>query len=115
MHPILRKAFQTELEKGKGYLQQRSFSDAYYHFERAHILGQCFVWPHFVSHCYFLKLGILKQDPHEIIGQIIRIIGGTIGSAINKVPVGNTGGSNVSPIASMPIPKDLQVLLNLSK
>jgi hypothetical protein len=33
-------------------------------------------------------------------------------SLIGRVPTGNTGGANVSPEQPMPIPADLQRLLN---
>ena len=34
-------------------------------------------------------------------------------SFINHVPLGNTGGANVPPLKRMPIPKDIEKLLDI--
>ena len=39
------------------------------------------------------------------------IIGGFVGSLLGKVPVGNSGGADVSAFAEMPIPEDLREIL----
>ena len=45
-------------------------------------------------------------------GQLMRIVGGFFMSLVGRVPNGNTGGANVSVEQPMPIPTDLQRLLN---
>ena len=42
------------------------------------------------------------------LGQIVRIVLGMLGSAIGIVPVGNTGGTDVSMFKRMPIEAELQ-------
>ena len=45
-------------------------------------------------------------------GQIVRIVLGTLGSAVGLVPVGNTGGTNVSMFKRMPIAPELQISID---
>lgn len=58
-----------------------------------------------------LKIGWKQRDVVEITGQIPRIVGSLLFSRI-WVPSGNTGGARVPPFKSMPIPEDLQILLD---
>ena len=106
----LKQKFHQELLQGKNAFRQQQLSQAFYHFERAHILGQPHYPRHVISHYWILRVGIKKADVKEIFGQIIRIIG-SIGSLFGKYPVGNTGGANISPFKSMPIPEDLKPYL----
>jgi hypothetical protein len=46
-----------------------------------------------------------------VLGQIVRIVLGILGSTIGVVPVGNTGGSNVGMFARMPIEPELQDII----
>jgi len=62
-----------------------------------------------------LRIGWRRRDLREVIGQLLRIPGGLIGSALGRVPRGNTGGSNVSAFLEMPIPPDLSELLLLDR
>ncbi|MES2691453.1 MAG: DUF3703 domain-containing protein, partial [Bacteroidota bacterium] len=43
----------------------------------------------------------------EIIGQIPRLLVGGVKSFVGKIPVGNTGGSGIPPLRSLPIEKDI--------
>lgn len=67
--------------------------------------------PH--AHLGMLRIDWRRRDVREIIGQLLRIPGGVIGSAIGRVPRGNTGGSRMSAFQPMPIPPDLGDLLRL--
>lgn len=111
MKQALKQAFQQEMEKAQGFYQQSKFEQSFYHLERAHILGQSYIIPHILSHWWMLKLGFKLGNNKEIIGQIMRILASILFSRI-WVPKGNTGGANVSPIKPMPIPDDLNKLLN---
>ena len=42
----------------------------------------------------------------------MRLVLGVLGSAVGKVPVGNTGGSNVSMFKRMPIEPELQDIID---
>lgn len=59
-----------------------------------------------------LSWGMRNRKPREIIGQITRILGAAVATPIGWVPIGNTGGANISPFKPMPIPQDLQAILD---
>jgi hypothetical protein len=58
-----------------------------------------------------LKVGFRKRNFKEVFGQVTRIIASILFSNI-WAPSGNTGGTDVNPFKSMPIPDNLKVLLN---
>ena len=60
--------------------------------------------------------GVKQKDFREVVGQILRIIGALLLTSIRGVPEGNTGGSNVSPINSMPVdPKFAAIIKNAKR
>ncbi len=111
MNSILREAFDFEMDRALSLMAEKEFSESFSCLERAHILGQNFVWPHTLSHLYMLKVGILKRDWKEVIGQLFRLPLGLLGSFVGIVPTGNTGGSNVSAFIKMDIPEDLREIM----
>jgi hypothetical protein len=56
-----------------------------------------------------LRFAIEKRDWSEVLGQILRTILAPLGPLTGRLPVGNTGRSNVSAFAPMPVPDDLQL------
>lgn len=100
-------AFTQEMARAKHAYQNADYSMAFYHLERAHILGQQYTIPHTVSHVWMWKVGWKQGDAREVIGQIPRILASLLISRL-WVPLGNTGGANVSPFKAMPIPNDLR-------
>ncbi len=84
---------------------------AFSHLERAHILGQTSTVEHVRVHWHMFLWGIRQRDVRESLGQLLRIAGAAIGTAIGLVPQGNTGGTNVTPLKSMPIPPELAALI----
>lgn len=115
MHPTLAAAFDAEILYAERALDNNDLAEAFSHLERAHVLGQWYVRPHLIAHLGMLRIGWRLRDVREIVGQVIRIPGGVIGSAIGRVPRGNTGGSRVSAFQSLPIPPDLKELLALDR
>ncbi|CUS38195.1 conserved hypothetical protein [Candidatus Nitrospira nitrificans] len=111
MHPELRRAYETEMTKAVGQYDAGDFRLAFSHLERAHILGQSFSIEHARSHWWMLKVGWKRRDIVEITGQIPRMLGALLFSRM-WVPIGNPGGARVPPFQSMPIPEDLQRLLD---
>jgi len=111
MNIIIKAAFKKELNIGKQYYAQKLYYKAFPFFERSHILGQKYVVPHTISHLWMLKIGFKTKNIKEIIGQLIRIPMGIIGSLVGIVPIGNTGGSDISITKSPPIPKDLREII----
>jgi len=107
----LRAAWAAELDAARS---ARSTGDAraeWVHLERAHILSQPMVGAHVRTHVAMFASALRRRDRHELIGQLFRVIVAAPGSMTGKYPVGNTGGSDVSAFAPMPIPEDLQPLL----
>lgn len=81
------------------------------HLERAHILSQYSTRDHVAVHMAMLRWGLRQRDWRETAGQVVRIVGAATKTAIGWVPVGNTGGANVSPIKPMPLPDDLAEII----
>ena len=111
MQQQLREAFCSEMSKAIHLYNNNELDSAFYHLERAHILGQSYIIPHTKSHWWMLKVGFRKRNFREILGQVTRIIASILFSKI-WVPLGNTGGANVNPLKSMPIPDDLKKFLD---
>jgi Protein of unknown function (DUF3703) len=102
-----RQAFARELGLGRSELRAGAFESARHHLERAHVLGQREVVPHVHAHLLLLELELRQHQPRAALGQVVRIALGALGSALGRVPTGNTGGSDVSMFRLMPIPADL--------
>ena len=115
MHPRLRTAYDSELQSARRALDTNDLATAFEHLERAHILGQWYVGAHTRAHLGMLRVGWRRRDSREIVGQLLRIPGAIIGSALGRVPRGNTGGSNVSAFLEMPISPELKELLLLDR
>jgi hypothetical protein len=58
-----------------------------------------------------LRWGMAQWNPREVAGQVLRIVAAATKTAFGWIPVGNTGGANVSPIKPMPLPADLAVII----
>lgn len=84
---------------------------AFRHLERAHVLGQSSTAQHVRSHWHMFIWGIRSKSLRETLGQIVRMVGAATKTAVGLVPSGNTGGSNVSPFKSLPVPQDLATIL----
>lgn len=103
-----KQVFRQEMDLAKGCYAARQWEQTIHHLERAHIVGQRYFWGHLVSHLWMLRVARVRKDGREAVGQIKRLLAAPLGYVFGWVPVGNTGGANVSPIQPMPIPQDLQ-------
>lgn len=108
MNPMIKAAFEEEMKIAKEAYARAEWDQCFRSLERAHILGQRNAITHTVSHWWMLKVGLRRSDPHEVLGQIPRFLFGGLASITGRVPLGNTGGSNVGIMTPMPIPKELQ-------
>lgn len=107
--------YQKELSRYKIFLDSGQLEQAWYHLERAHILGQTYPKEHSYVHWKMLQFGFAIKSWKEIKGQILRLIFGGVKSFIGKIPVGNSGGANVPPLQPMEIPMDLTNILDTYK
>lgn len=80
---------------------------AFAHLERAHVLGQASTREHVRVHFRMLIWSIRHRRLGELAGQVVRVIGAAALTPMGVVPIGNTGGANVSPWRRMAIPPDL--------
>lgn len=76
--------------------------------ERAHIISQPYLGPHLANHWAMFGLAISQRDWREAVGQIARLALAPLGSLTGRIPVGNTGRSNVSAFQPMPIADELR-------
>jgi hypothetical protein len=111
----LNKFFQKELAQAETLFEQDNFFQSWQHLERAHILGQPYPYHHSLVHWRMLLFGIKTKNTREIIGQVPRLLVGGVKSFVGVVPVGNTGGANVPPLQAMPIPDELQKIIEQSR
>ena len=94
---------ENELAKANEAEQKGDYLSAFKYLENAHVLGQASTYWHVKVHYLMMRWGVRQKDFNDVVGQIIRIIGSAVLTKIKGVPVGNTGGSDVSPVKVMPI------------
>ena len=94
---------------------QRDQIGGFKHLERAHVIGQESTVQHVRVHWHMLLFSLRTRNPHEAFGQMFRIAGAATKTAIGLVPKGNTGGSDISPFKKLPIPADLQEIIDSAK
>ena len=108
----IRPAVQAELDAARAEETHGHFYSAFLRLERAHVLGQSATAQHVRVHWLMLKHGLRIRDGRETAGQVLRIAGAATKTPLGIYPKGNTGGVNVSPIKSMPVPDDLAAILS---
>lgn len=111
MSTALDQAYAGEMAQAKARFARGEFVVAFRHLERAHILGQRNTWRHVESHVWMLRVGWAERRANEVVGQLFRIPAALLFSRL-WVPVGNTGGANVSAFLPMPVPEDLSALVD---
>ena len=79
--------------------------------ERAHVLGQRDFWRHLRIHLAMLRVALTLNDRREVRGQVLRICLTPWGHLARRLPRGNTGASDVSVFAPMPVSSELEQLL----
>lgn len=110
----LKYYYERELDLYRSAYKCGNLNMAWHYLERAHVIGQNYPYAHSYVHWKMLQFGFRIKSRKEIIGQIPRLIFGGIKSFVGKVPTGNTGGSNVPPLKSLPIDADIQKIFDSS-
>ena len=80
--------------------------------ERAHIVAQPYLALHLASHWAMLGFALRERDFREARGQCLRLALVPFGAISGRLPIGNTGRSNVSAFRPMPIRQDLLARMN---
>lgn len=112
MNPIRRAAFDNEIALAKELIAEGELEASVPHLERAHIIGQAFVVPHATSHWLMLTVEYRRRRVMAVVGQTARILLGMLGSAVGLVPIGNTGGTDISMFKRLPIESELQNIID---
>lgn len=107
MTPSLKAAFECEMVEARRCYRGGPLDQAFSHLEIAHVLGQRHVVPHIRTHWLMLKIGLRRRSAVEVFGQAVRIVLGALGSAVGVVPIGNTGGTDISMFKRLPIAEDI--------
>ena len=108
MKSNIKAAFVREMAYARSAEAAGDVALAKRHLERAHILGQRGYLTHMKTHFHMLRLALKQSDAREARGQILRLIGAGPFHIAGWVPIGNTGGADVSPTLPMPMPADFQ-------
>lgn len=110
----IRPFVQYELDAAARREVRGEFSTAFAHLERAHVLGQASTVEHVRVHWAMFCWALRQNVATEAIGQAWRIAGALLKTWL-WVPVGNTGGSSVSGFKPMPVPMELQRLIDVAR
>lgn len=111
MNAILRMTFEQEITLARQHWAAGEMLRAFAHLERAHVLGQRHFIPHLRTHAWMLRVGWARRDGREMVGQIVRLLLTPLGHLTGRLPIGNTGGANVSAFKPLPIAEDLAEIL----
>ena len=104
---LRRRLLNEELARHRLATRQGDAAASWHALERAHILAQSALGDHLRVHLAMLAHAVRTRDPGEAVGQILRILLAPIGALTGRLPIGNTGRSNVSAFAPMRVPADL--------
>ena len=107
----LRAAWSDERAAARAARGRGDVAAEWHHLERAHILSQPMAGAHVRTHLAMLAYAVRRRDLHQVVGQVLRAIVAGPGSWTGRYPTGNTGGADVSAFQPMPVPDDLQTVL----
>jgi hypothetical protein len=115
MNIALKAAFEADMATAERFIQAGQLDRAMRHLERAHVLGQNHVVPHVRSHTAMFRIAVKRRSVADGRGQAARILLGAIGSAVGIVPTGNTGGTDLSMFARLPIDPEIAAQIRLTE
>ena len=105
-------AYDTAMAAAHASLARRAPSAALAQLERAHVLGQRNFGRHWRVHVTMLRAAWALRDARELRGQLLRLYLVPFGHLFGRLPLGNTGRSDVSAFAPMEVPAELKRLLD---
>ena len=111
----IRPSVEAELDAAAACETQGWSQAAFRHLERAHVLGQADTLAHVRVHWTMLRWGLRHNAAREVWGQTWRTLGAALKTWVGWVPMGNTGGANVNGFKPMPVPADLQRLIDAAR
>lgn len=114
MTAALAGAWSDERAAARSARSERDTVEEWRHLERAHVLSQPMAGRHVRTHLAMIGVAVRRRDLKETAGQVFRILVAAPGSWTGRYPAGNTGGADISAFRVMPIPDDLQALLEVA-
>lgn len=111
----IRPLVQAELDAAAMLEARGEPIPAFTHLERAHVLGQAFTVEHVRTHWAMFRWALRQNEAGEALGQAWRMLAAALKTWLGWVPSGNTGGANVSGFKPMPVPPDLQRLIDAAR
>jgi hypothetical protein len=105
-------AYDTAMAAARASLARSAPAAALAHLERAHVLGQRDLGRHWRVRVTMLRAAWALRDGRELRGQLLRLSLVPLGHLFGRLPLGNTGRSNVSAFVPMDVPADLKRLLD---
>ena len=106
---------QAELDAAASAEALGQFHTAFQHLERAHVLGQPATIEHVRVHWRMFRFAVRNRITGEAFGQAWRLLAASLFTAFGLVPEGNTGGSDASGFKRMPVPKELQEMIQSAR
>ena len=111
-YTTLRPHVATELTAARAARRAGDDGLTWSHLERAHILSQPSARLHMRVHVAMLFVAVAVLDVRELFGQLVRLAVAGLGSLLGRYPIGNTGRARAPINQPMPIPPDLQAILD---
>lgn len=108
----IRSHVQREIDAAMRAQASGNLADAMRHLERAHVLGQAATREHVRVHVAMGRLALRQSALAAAWGQLWRAAAALVFTPVGLLPVGNTGGSNVSAFRRMPVPRELQDIID---
>lgn len=108
----IRPHVDTEIRQALGAEARGHFDTAFRHLERAHVLGQRSTLHHVRVHWLMLKLAVRNGWRAEAVGQAWRVVAAALFTPLGLLPVGNPGAAQVSGFRPLPIPAEMQRLID---
>ena len=90
-------------------------SDEFAHLEAAHVLGQESTRWHVRVHVEMARWALRQKSMRELSGQTLRIVGAATKTIFGLVPIGNTGGTNISPFRRLPLSSSHEAIIKDAK
>ncbi len=88
-------------------LDRSDLTQAWHLLEALHVLGQTRLIPHAQTHGLMLALAWRTRNLTEVKGQLVRLMLVPLGHLLGRLPLGNTGRSNVGAFRPMPVAPEL--------
>jgi Protein of unknown function (DUF3703) len=88
-------------------VDRNELAHAWHLLEALHVLGQTRLVPHARTHGLMLALALRTRNLTEVNGQFLRLLLVPLGHLLGRLPLGNTGRSNVGAFRPMPVAPEL--------